>query len=264
MSGMSDMSGMNGMNGGGVDEKTTRRALLDALAAIAPEADLAALAPDRPLREQLELDSLDWVNLLAALPVAAGDDAAARPPPGPRATLDDLVRWAGGTPAAAPSSALDAVQLRPLGAADAPLEDAFVRALSDDSRYKRFMSGLPALSPAKLAALTDVDQVQHVALAAVTRDGDAETMVGAARYIVDADGHGGEFAIAVADAWQRSGLAGRLMHALMARARAQGLTRLWGVVLASNRPMLHFVRQLGFRLGHEPEDPHTVRAEREL
>lgn len=247
------------------DEGAARRALLDALAEIAPEADLAALAPERPLREQLELDSLDWVNLLAALPAAAGDVAAASPAPGPRATLDDLVRWAaaGRVPVAA-ACALDAVRLRPLGAADARLEDAFVRALSDDSRYKRFMSGLPALSPAKLAALTDVDQVHHVALAAVTGEGDAETLVGAARYIVDADGRGGEFAIAVADAWQGSGLAGRLMHALMARARAQGLSRLWGVVLASNRPMLSFVRRLGFEIAHEPDDPRMMRAERAL
>jgi RimJ/RimL family protein N-acetyltransferase len=247
-----------------------RRALLDALAAIAPEADLAALAPGRPLREQLELDSLDWVNLLAALPVATDGAGPAAPAPGPQATLDDLTRWAAGGPTAAPATVPvadptpDPVQLRPLCAADAPLEDTFVRGLSDDSRYTRFMGGMQALSPAKLAALTDVDQVRHVALAAVTRDGGPETLVGVARYIVDADGRGGEFAITVADAWQRSGLAGRLMHALMAHARAHGLARLWGVVLASNRPMLSFVRQLGFRLSHDADDPRMVRAVREL
>lgn len=249
-----------------------RRALLDALAAIAPEADLAVLAPDRPLREQLELDSLDWVNLLAALPVATDGPGPAGAAPGPQATLDDLTRWAAGGRTAAPAPATapapdptpEPVQLRPLCAADATLEDAFVRGLSDDSRYTRFMGGMQALSPAKLAALTDVDQVRHVALAAVTRDGGAETLVGVARYIVDADGRGGEFAVTVADAWQRSGLAGRLMHALMAQARAHGLARLWGVVLASNRPMLSFVRQLGFRLSHDADDPRMVRAVREL
>lgn len=49
----------------GLDEDGVRRALLSALAAIAPESAIVPLLPQRPLREQVELDSLDWVNLLA-------------------------------------------------------------------------------------------------------------------------------------------------------------------------------------------------------
>lgn len=242
-----------------------RRALLQALAAIAPETDLARIAADRPLREQVDLDSLDWVNLLAAFPPNRPDRPGAVGAPGPGATLDDLVRWAGGADASGDGPRpLDAVVLRPLGRADAELEAAFVRDLSETSRYSRFMGTLVELSPAKLAALTDVDQVHHVALAAVTHDGATERLVGVARYAVDPDGRGGEFAITVADAWQRSGLAGRLMAALIERARAQGLSRLWGPVLASNRPMLSFVRQLGFSLQPEPGEPRIVRAVLEL
>lgn len=49
-----------------------RATVLRALAEIAPEADLAALAPDRPLREQLDLDSMDVLNFVVALHGALG------------------------------------------------------------------------------------------------------------------------------------------------------------------------------------------------
>jgi acetyltransferase len=116
----------------------------------------------------------------------------------------------------------------------------------------------------RLKDLTDVDQVRHVALAAtVERDG-KEALVGVARYVVDASGTGCEFAIAVDDAWQGSGLAGILMHALIDIARARGLATMEGSVLATNRRMLKFTRQLGFVPQDDPEDRDTVRVVRSL
>jgi acyl carrier protein len=44
------------------------------LAAIAPEADLAALGEDEPLRAALDIDSLDFLNFVAALHKATGID----------------------------------------------------------------------------------------------------------------------------------------------------------------------------------------------
>ena len=38
-----------------------------ALGEIAPEIDLAALAAERPLRQQVDLDSADWLNFLVAV-----------------------------------------------------------------------------------------------------------------------------------------------------------------------------------------------------
>ncbi|MFN7087189.1 MAG: acyl carrier protein [Burkholderiales bacterium] len=49
-----------------------RAALLEALGAIAPEADLDAIAPDKPLREQLDIDSYDFLNLVIRLHEALG------------------------------------------------------------------------------------------------------------------------------------------------------------------------------------------------
>ena len=47
-------------------------AMRTALAAIAPEADLADLAPDDDLQEALDLDSMDFLNFLIAVAQSTG------------------------------------------------------------------------------------------------------------------------------------------------------------------------------------------------
>jgi len=44
-----------------------RQVVLDALGEIAPEADPATLDPRRPFRDQLDLDSVDYLNFLVAI-----------------------------------------------------------------------------------------------------------------------------------------------------------------------------------------------------
>jgi len=44
-----------------------RAIVLSTLGEIAPETDLQALRADRPLRRQVDLDSMDWLNFLLAL-----------------------------------------------------------------------------------------------------------------------------------------------------------------------------------------------------
>lgn len=156
------------------------------------------------------------------------------------------------------------VTVRPLCAADMALEADFVRHLSMDTRYKRFMVTVSELPESEPRCLTDVDQVRHVALAAtVERDG-RQALVGAVRYVVDATGTGCEFATAVDDAWQGSGVASILMNALIDIARARGLATMEGIVLATNSRLLKFARRLGFSSRHDPEDRDTVRVVRSL
>jgi acyl carrier protein len=51
----------------GTDRAVIRQAVIDAVLAIAPEADFAAVVPSKSLREQLDLDSFDYLNVLIAL-----------------------------------------------------------------------------------------------------------------------------------------------------------------------------------------------------
>lgn len=137
-----------------------------------------------------------------------------------------------------------AVLLRAITAEDAVAEQAFVGALSLDSRHKRFHVGLHRLSPDLLRLMTQVDQQRHVALVAQEMGGGK--LVADARYVLE----GGqtdeaEFAIAVADDWQSLGLGRTLMARLAAHAKRRGLKALFGDVLVQNRRMLVLMRGLG-------------------
>jgi acyl carrier protein len=48
--------------------------VLAALTSIAPEVDATAIAAEKPLRDQVDLDSADWLNFLVALKDRTGID----------------------------------------------------------------------------------------------------------------------------------------------------------------------------------------------
>jgi acetyltransferase len=251
-------------------------AIAAAIAVVSPETDVRTLRPDQPLRRQIDLDSLDWLNVLAAiearLGIAIPPEAQAR-----LATMDSLVAHAlahpPGPPAAPSAAALPhrqftlngvSLTLRPMVKEDAELEADFVGHLSAEARYKRFMVTLNELPPSKLRYLTEVDQQRHVALVAVFERDGRPALAGAARYVLDPTGESCEFAVAVDDAWQGTGLAGLLMQALIDVARARGVPRMEGLVLSTNARMLKLARQLGFRAEHDPDDYNSVRVVRAL
>ena len=49
------------------DRAAIRGAVIDAVLTIAPEADFATVVPTKSLREQLDLDSFDYLNVLISL-----------------------------------------------------------------------------------------------------------------------------------------------------------------------------------------------------
>ena len=71
-----------------------RAAVLSALAEIAPEADLSRVRSDVPLREQLDLDSMDMLNFMVGLHAALGVDIP-EADYGKLATVDACVAYLG-------------------------------------------------------------------------------------------------------------------------------------------------------------------------
>ena len=69
-----------------------RGAIAAAVASIAPEADLESVPPGADLREELDLDSMDVMNLVAALHERTGVAIPDRDVPGLR-SLDDVARY---------------------------------------------------------------------------------------------------------------------------------------------------------------------------
>ena len=62
--------------------EAVEHAVLEALAAVAPEADPTSLDRDRPLREQVDIDSYDYLNLMLELVNRLGVDIPERDYPG--------------------------------------------------------------------------------------------------------------------------------------------------------------------------------------
>lgn len=156
--------------------------------------------------------------------------------------------------------------IRPIRPEDAqPLQD-FVRGLSDESRYMRFVSMMRELTPRMLARYTQVDYDRELALVACIdvpnpahRGHLHEVIIGLAHYLRNPDGQGAEYALVVADDYQRRGLGAMLMQALIEAAREQGLGYLEGIVLKANRPMLTLMQRLGMRSEPDPEEPSMRR-----
>jgi acyl carrier protein len=69
-----------------------RALVLEALAGVAPEADLAHLDPREDLREQLEIDSMDLLNLVIAVHERTGVEIPETDYPR-LATLDSAVAY---------------------------------------------------------------------------------------------------------------------------------------------------------------------------
>jgi acetyltransferase len=156
------------------------------------------------------------------------------------------------------------VIIRPIRPEDAEITQTFVRGLSEEAKYFRFMDAVRELSPAMLARLTQIDYDREMALLMVTVIEGKEVEMGVARYAVDATLSTGEFALVVDDRWQHQGIGHKLMNVLMDVARTKGVKVLEGEVLKANSKMLHLVEGLGFRIEPHPEDNSIKYIVREL
>ncbi|WP_454726542.1 MULTISPECIES: N-acetyltransferase family protein [Cupriavidus] len=142
------------------------------------------------------------------------------------------------------------VVVRAVRAADAARERAFVRALSRESRYYRFLTGGQVADDVISRFLHDEAGLALVVTVEVAGE---PVIVANGNYVVTAAGVA-EFAVAVADDWQGKGLGRRLIARLRDAAAGAGLRVLRGDVLSENRRMLALMREFGFSSRRNPED----------
>jgi acetyltransferase len=138
----------------------------------------------------------------------------------------------------------------------------FVRELSPLARRRRFLGAVAELSPAQLDRLTGVQDPRDLSLVALAVNAGEPRIVAMAQY-ASAGSQPAEFAVVVADAWQRQGLGERLLKMLLARAAEAGLRAMSGSVLAENEPMLALAAKLGFETSGDGH-PNSVRVTRPL
>jgi acetyltransferase len=157
------------------------------------------------------------------------------------------------------------VTIRPIRPEDADMEQEFVRGMSDESRYYRFMDTLRELSQTMLVRFTQIDYDREMALIGTITEADGKEMqIGVARYVVNPDGESVEFALAVGDNWQKCGVGRKLMTALIDCARQKGYRAVVGDVLSNNTKMFRLMTSLGFSIHPHPDDTAVKRVVKPL
>ena len=256
------------------DAARLRGRVLDTLQRLAPGAALAEADPRALLRDQVDLDSMDWLNFVAALQEAFGVDIPETDHP-QLATLDGIVgylarrhpgAWERRTPMLRKRRLADGriVTIRPIRPDDADRVRDFLAASSGDSRYKRFQKWIQAPSSALVHFLTDLSPSRGFALIASAATPSGEEIIGEARCVASVDDKSCDLGLLVEDAWQKTGVAGLLMEALIEAARERGFAAIEGMVLKSNAPMLQFARSLGFSIEPLEGDRTTLHIRRLL
>jgi len=137
---------------------------------------------------------------------------------------------------------------RPVKPSDArQMIDLFYE-LSPETVYLRFFSPIKKISKSMLIKFTQIDYDREIALIAFKGPVKKRKIVGVARIIFVPDGKKGEFAVVLADKWQKKGLGIKLLRHALACAGRYGLLQVFGFVITSNAPMLKMGEKLGFKV----------------
>ncbi len=156
------------------------------------------------------------------------------------------------------------VTIRPIRPEDAEIEAEFIRNLSGEAKYFRFMHAVDELTPEMLARFTQIDYDREMALIAVIYEDGHEVEHGVVRYVTNPDHNSCEFALVISEEVQGHGVGQRMLGRLMEIARSRGLDTIEGEVLAENHRMLEMVKSMGFQSQTADNDPSIRNVSRSL
>ncbi len=133
--------------------------------------------------------------------------------------------------------------IRPIRGEDADLLTEFYSRVSDQSKYYRFFSPMPTLSPRDVRRFTHVDHKDRVALVMLV----SQRMIAVGRYDV-IEPKEAEVAFLVEDEHQGRGIGQLLLEHLAQAGRESGVERFTAEVLPDNHRMIQTFRDAGYRL----------------
>ncbi len=153
--------------------------------------------------------------------------------------------------------------LRPARSSDGDALQTYVRGLSPQSRYNRFLGAVNELPASELARALAANGRDTLTLLLTSTAEDRETVVGEARVALCCAKRAGEFSMSIADDWRHLGLGSALLREIERKAAADGIELLFGDTLRTNEGMIGLAHSRGFRLGPGFE-PRLVRIQKRL
>jgi acetyltransferase len=144
------------------------------------------------------------------------------------------------------------VFVRPLRPEDQALYPDFLHDVSTDDLRLRFLAPLREVSPELIHRLTHIDY--DTAMAFIALDEASGKMLGVVRLHQENDPGDAEYAVLVRSNLKGHGLGWLLMSRIIEYAKAKGLNRIHGEVLAENTTMLAMCAEMGFRITDDPSE----------
>ncbi|AHY55452.1 GNAT family N-acetyltransferase [Bradyrhizobium japonicum] len=139
------------------------------------------------------------------------------------------------------------VCIRAASVSDVENLSVYFTGLSTMSRNKRFMGARTDFALVAAECVARTGRPGHFTLLAEVRQQGQHTIIGEANYTYDATARHGEFAISVADAFQRLGLGLQMMTAMETRAADLGHEMIAAETARTNAEMRGLAKKAGFR-----------------
>lgn len=151
-----------------------------------------------------------------------------------------------------------AVTIRPIRPEDEPLLVKFHHTLSEESVYFRYfhlMTLSHRIAHDRLTRICFIDYDREMALVVDRKDPDTgeHIILGAGRLSKSHGVNEAEFAMLVADHYQKQGLGSELLQQLIQIGKDENLDAITAEILHENRPMQRVCEKLGFTLKRTPD-----------
>jgi len=155
------------------------------------------------------------------------------------------------------------VTLRPIKPEDEPLWLNLLGSCSKESIYLRFRYFFQWASHEVASRYCYIDYDREIAIVAEAMEKGARKLIGVGRLIADPDHESVEYAVLIADAYQKKELGKILTEYCLEIAKKWKLRRVVAVTTTDNRAMITVFEKLGFEFNYETGD-NTVEVWKEI
>lgn len=148
------------------------------------------------------------------------------------------------------------VTLRPIKPEDEPMEGEMFTKFSEETQRFRFFHSIKDITHEMLTRYTQIDYDREMAIIAEVKE-NKKRMAGVARIISDPFNDTAEFAIVVADPWQRQGLGSKLTDYILEISKKRGIKKVYAEMLKDNYVMKRMLLKRGFKVTEKDDFYHA-------
>ncbi len=138
--------------------------------------------------------------------------------------------------------------LRPVKPEDESIMAEMFTRFSESTERFRFFQFINSVTHDMLVRYTQNDYDREIAIMGEVKEDGIKKMVGVARLMADPYNDNAEFAIVVADPWQKQGLGNQFTDYMLEIARERKLKKVYAHFLKNNHAMRHIFEKRGFKI----------------